>query len=193
MYSNNNYLCLNIAELLRKYSKEELQSKFDNFTCNKNKEIEMFIKNNAIDFSLKHQSVSYIIFDTKTQDVVAYFALSIKPIRFDINRLSNTALKRLQRISEVDLIDNSITPSAYLIAQLGKVDNAKIDINDIFYFLDNNIIDIQNACGGVVEFLESENNDKLVKMYQDIGFKTFNIRKSKSGEDRKLIQMYRLI
>ena len=193
MYSNNNYLCLNIAELLRKYSKDELQSKFDNFTCNKNKEIEMFIKNNAIDFSLKHQSVSYIIFDTKTQDVVAYFALSIKPIRFDINRLSNTALKRLQRISEVDLIDNSITPSAYLIAQLGKVDNAKIDINDIFYFLDNNIIDIQNACGGVVEFLESENNDKLVKMYQGIGFKTFNIRKSKSGEDRKLIQMYRLI
>lgn len=109
------------------------------------------------------------------------------------NRLSNTALKRLQRISEVDLIDNSITPSAYLIAQLGKVDNAKIDINDIFYFLYNNIIDIQNACGGVVEFLESENNDKLVKMYQGIGFKTFNIRKSMSGEDRKLIQMYRLI
>ena len=193
MYNYKNYLCLNIFELLRKYSIEELQEKFDSFSCQKNKEIELFIKNNAINFSLKHQSVLYIIFDTTTNSVVAYFALSIKPIRFNINALSNTALKRLQRISDVDLIDNSITPSAYLIAQLGKVDSSKIDIHDIFYFLDNNIIDIQNACGGVVEFLESENNDKLIKMYQDKGFKTFNIRKSKSGEDRKLIQMYRLI
>ena len=193
MYSYKNYLCLNISELLKKYNKEELQVKFDDFSCSKNKEIELFIRNNAINFFVKHQSVSYIIFDTITNCVVAYFALSIKPIRFDINSLSNTTLKRLQRISEVDSIDNSITPSAYLIAQLGKADNSKIDINDIFYFLDNNVIDIQNACGGVVEFLESENNEKLISLYQNKGFKTFNIRKSKSGEDRKLIQMYRLI
>ena len=61
----------------------------------------------------------------------------------------------------------------------------------MFYFLDNNINDIQNACGGVVEFLESENNDKLIALYQNRGFKIFNIRKSKSGEERKLVQMYR--
>lgn len=193
MYNYKNYLCFSISELLRRYSKEELQTKFNVFSCQKNKEIELFIKNNSISFSLKHQSVSYIIFDTTVNRVVAYFALSIKPIRFDINTLSNTALKRLERISEVDLIDNTITPSAYLIAQLGKSDDAQIDINDIFYFLDNNIIDIQNACGGVVEFLESENNDKLIALYQNRGFKIFNIRKSKSGEERKLVQMYRLI
>ncbi|MBR0039124.1 MAG: hypothetical protein IJP71_03890 [Lachnospiraceae bacterium] len=193
MYNYKNYLCFSISELLRKYSKEELQTKFNAFSCQKNKEIELFIKNNSISFSLKHQSVSYIIFDTTVNRVVAYFALSIKPIRFDITTLSNTALKRLERISEVDLIDNTITPSAYLIAQLGKSDDAQIDINDIFYFLDNNIIDIQNACGGVVEFLESENNDKLIALYQNRGFKIFNIRKSKSGEERKLVQMYRLI
>ena len=193
MYNYKNYLCFSISELLRKYSKEELQTKFNVFSCQKNKEIELFIKNDAINFSLKHQSVSYIIFDTTVNRVVAYFALSIKPIRFDINTLSNTALKRLERISEVDLLDNTITPSAYLIAQLGKSDDAQIDINDIFYFLDNNIIDIQNACGGVVEFLESENNDKLIALYQNRGFKIFNIRKSKRGEERKLVQMYRLI
>ena len=60
----------------------------------------------------------------------------------------------------------------------------------------NELLEIYEAkklCGGVIEFLESENNDKLINMYQDIGFKTFNIRKSKSGEERKLVQMYRLI
>ena len=38
-----------------------------------------------------------------------------------------------------------------------------------------------------------KNSDKLISLYQNKGFKTFNIRKSKSGEERKLIQMYRLI
>ena len=42
-------------------------------------------------------------------------------------------------------------------------------------------------------FSLSENNEKLVSLYQRRGFKIFNIRKSKSGEERKLIQMYRLI
>lgn len=45
----------------------------------------------------------------------------------------------------------------------------------------------------MIEFLEAENETKLIKLYENRGFKIFNIRKSKSGEDRKLIQMYRLI
>ena len=44
-----------------------------------------------------------------------------------------------------------------------------------------------------MEFLELENTEKLIKLYQNKGFKTFNIRKSKNGKERKLIQMYRLI
>ncbi len=99
----------------------------------------------------------------------------------------------MSRIADVNYENNTITPAAFLIAQLGKKDNSDINIDEIFYFLDKNIIDIQNACGGVVEFLESENNDKLLSLYKNKGFKIFNIRKSKSGEERKLIQMYRLI
>ncbi len=70
---------------------------------------------------------------------------------------------------------------------------ADINIDAIFEIIDIVVSKIQKSCGGVVEFLESENEEKLVNMYQDKGFKTFNIRKSKSGEDRKLVQMYRLI
>jgi hypothetical protein len=66
-------------------------------------------------------------------------------------------------------------------------------IFEIFYFLDKNIIDIQNSCGGVVEFLESENNSKLIDMYQNKGFRVFNIRQSSGSGERKLVQMYRLI
>ena len=86
-----------------------------------------------------------------------------------------------------------MNPAAYLIAQLGKCDGANINIDAIFEVIDIVVSRIQKSCGGVVEFLESENEEKLVNMYQSKGFKTFNIRRSKSSEDRKLIQMYRLI
>lgn len=44
MYNYKNYLCFSISELLRKYSKEELQTKFNVFSCQKNKEIETIYK-----------------------------------------------------------------------------------------------------------------------------------------------------
>ena len=193
MYTRNNYVCASIPELLSYYSYEEIQSMLYDFVCAKNNEIENFLKQYAIEFVKKCQAISYVIFDTNKSEVVAYFTLTVKPICFEIESLSNTTLKRMERIAEINYENNTITPAAYLIAQLGKKDNSNINIEEIFYFLDKNIVDIQNACGGVVEFLESENNEKLITLYQNKGFKTFNIRKSKSGEERKLVQMYRLI
>ena len=193
MYTKDNYVCVSIPELSFDYSYEEIQNMLYDFVCTKNNEIERFLKVDAIEFVKKCQAISYVIFDTNINKVVAYFTLAVKPICFEIKTLSNTTLKRMERIAEINFENNTITPAAYLVAQHGKKDNSNIYIDDIFYFLDKNIIDIQNACGGVVEFLESEDNDKLINLYQNRGFKTFNIRKSKSGADRKLVQMYRLI
>ena len=193
MYKKDNFACLSIPELSNSISYDDMQNKFNNFVCSKNLEIENFLHENAIEFAKKNQAISHIILDTSSEDVIAYFTLTIKPICFEIGKLSKTALKRFERMAEIDFNNNTITPAAYLIAQLGKKDSSDISLVDIFYFVDKCVLDIQNFCGGVVEFLESENNEKLIDMYKDKGFKTFNIRKSKSGEDRKLVQMYRLI
>jgi len=136
--------------------------------------------------------MTYLLFD-RNRDVIAYFALSVKPISIKCEQLSNNELKKLLRIAEIDINDNSLNPSAYLIAQLGKKDGSIINLDMIFKFVNYYINAAQDICGGVVEFLESENNDRLIQLYKDKGFKIFNIRKSKSGEERKLIQMYRLI
>ena len=133
-----------------------------------------------------------MIYDNK-DNLAAYFTLVIKPISISIETISKTSLNRLLRISDVDIISKTVNPAAYLIAQIGKVDGLNINSDDIFEIIDYYINEFQNGCGGVVEFLESENNEKLISLYQNKGFKTFNIRKSKSGEERKLIQMYRLI
>lgn len=129
----------------------------------------------------------------ENDNIVGYFSLSVNPIIIKSNNLSNRSLNKILRMSDFDEENKTVNPAAYLIAQLGKNDGADINIDAIFEIIDIVVSKIQKSCGGVVEFLESENEEKLVNMYHNKGFKTFNIRKSKSGEDRKLIQMYRLI
>ena len=187
-----NISCFSLNELLKIYNESEICNYLNSFVCTKNQEIELFLKNNSLDFNKKHQAMTYLLFDNN-KNIVAYFALSVKPISIKSERLSNSEIKKLLRITEVDIDDNSLNPSAYLIAQIGKKDNSSIDIDKIFRFVNYYINEAQDICGGVVEFLELENNEKLILLYQSRGFKIFNIRKSKSGEERKLVQMYRLI
>lgn len=192
MYRTNDYDCYSIPELLIDFDEAQMQSVLNGFTSLKNKEIQDFLINNAIEFTKKHQAITYLIFDLKMR-LAGYFTLAIKPVEISVGKLNKSSLKKILRISEIDESDNTVTPSAYLIAQLAKNDNSSINIDDIFEIIDYYISSFQNGCGGVVEFLESENSEKLIDMYKNRGFKTFNIRKSKSGEDRKLVQMYRLI
>lgn len=188
----DNISCFGINELLMINSESEIKSYMDSFVCSKNTEIESYLKNNSLEFNKKHQAMTYLLFD-RDRNIIAYFALSVKPISIKGEQLSNNELKKLLRITEIDINENTLNPSAYLIAQLGKKDNSTINLDTIFKFVNYYINVAQDICGGVVEFLESENNDKLIALYQNKGFKTFNIRKSKSGEERKLVQMYRLI
>ena len=192
MYRTDEYYCYSMPELFSKYDINNIKNNISRFLCSKNLEVQKFLTNNAIEFTVKHQAVTYLIYDN-SNILSAYFTLAIKPIVISVETLSKNNLNRILRISDIDNISNTVNPSAYLIAQLGKADESTININDIFEFINYYINEFQNGCGGVVEFLESESNDKLISIYQSIGFKTFNIRKSKSGEDRKLVQMYRLI
>ena len=46
---------------------------------------------------------------------------------------------------------------------------ADINIDAIFEIIDIVVSKIQKSCGGIVEFLKSENEEKLVSMYQSKG------------------------
>lgn len=193
MITTDKFYCLNIFDLMNTYDRDEVIRLFSKFKCKKNNEIERFLHNNSYDFSVKYQAITYVIYSNDTDDIVGYFSLSIKPIIIKSENMSNRSLNKILRMSDFDEENRTVNPAAYLIAQLGKNDDAEINIDSIFEIIDIVVSKIQKSCGGVVEFLESENNDKLINLYLNKGFKTFNIRKSKSGEDRKLIQMYRLI
>lgn len=54
---------------------------------------------------------------------------------------------------------------------------------------------MQYLCGGVVAFLESSNNEKLLNFYTNNGFSKFDIRKTNptSKESHELVQFLKLL
>ncbi len=92
-------------------------------------------------------------------------------------KISKTQIKSIDGISK-----NVERISAFLIGQIGK--NAAIENNPInLQFILNEIYSVVSAAkaliGGRIIFLECEDNEKLIKHYQDHGFTL--IQDDKSG------------
>ncbi len=67
------------------------------FSCPKNPEVEEFLHKNAIEFTKRNQSVTYLVFDSCTTQLVGYFSLAIKPVSIKLDRISKTTAKKLAR------------------------------------------------------------------------------------------------
>ena len=98
------------------------------FSCPKNPDVERFLKNSAVEFTKKSQSVTYLVFSVESKELLGYFTLALKPLSVRGETVSNTMKRKLLRISELDENSDTYTMSAYLIAQLGK--NYTDGVND---------------------------------------------------------------
>lgn len=59
---------------------EALQQILSEFSCEKNSDVENFLKERAIEFTRKNQSITYLVFHSEDAELVGYFTLTIKPI-----------------------------------------------------------------------------------------------------------------
>ena len=59
---------------------EELRKLLFEFSCDKNPDVERFLKQQSIEFTKKQQSVTYLVFSNADTALVGYFTLAIKPI-----------------------------------------------------------------------------------------------------------------
>lgn len=89
--------------------------------------------------------------------------------------------------------------SAYLIAQLGKnyTDGRDKEITgkELVELAWTVVEEIQYMGGGMVTFLEAENNEKLLSFYRNNRFSQFDTRQttSNSDEPHELVQLLRLL
>lgn len=199
----NDITVFNIREYLSAMDNQglgenELKQVLSEFSCEKNLDVERFLKQQSIEFTKKNQSVTYLVFENENATLVGYFTITIKPISINANNFSNTMKRKIARVSELNEIDGTYTLSAYLIAQLGKnfSDNAseKITGKQLLQAAIDTIKELQYMAGGMVVFLEAENNDKLIKFYEeDNQFKKFSTRNGNSNDGQELIQLLKVL
>lgn len=157
------------------------------------------MKQSSIEFTKKNQSVTYLVFSTEDLKLLGYFTIALKPLTVKGETVSNTTKRKLLRVSEQDKKTDTYTMSAYLIAQLGKnyVDerNNRITGKDLIELAWMVIEEMQYMGGGMVTFLEAENEEKLLSFYCNNRFLQFDTRQTASDldEPHELIQLLRVL
>ena len=169
------------------------------FSCPKNQDVANFFKEERGGIYQK-ESVSYIpcVFRGKQGNAWIFYPC-IKAVVSQGETVSRTTKRKLLRISELDEKSDTYTMSAYLIAQLGKNytngANEKITGKELVELAWTVIEDAQYMLGGIVTFLEAENEEKLLSFYRDNRFSQFDTRQTASDteESHELVQLLRLL
>ena len=141
----------------------------------------------------KNQSVTYLVFSVDSKELLGYFTLALKPLTVKGETVSNTTKKKLLRISELDDKSDTYTMAAYLIAQIGR--EKKITGKELIGLAWMVIEEAQYLVGGMVTFLETEDEEKLLSFYRNNRFSQFDTRQTILGTDEphELVQLLRLL
>ncbi len=171
-----------------------LTEKMRSFSCQKNDDVDDFIRNKAIEAARHCSSITYLVFDRKY--LIGYFTLAVKYLRIDIPKLSKTQQKKLTGAT----IEKDVAHiAAYLLAQIGKNSklpenvSRKIKKNCLIKLAEEQVFDIQKKIGGKCFFLECEPDVKLLEYYQKNGFQEMSERSTKSHNPRQLRVMFKFI
>ena len=204
MLIKDKYIKINIREYLALGADDDagepaLDRLLSEFSCPKNPDVEHFLKSNCVEFTKKNQSVTYLVMSMEKGELLGYFTIALKPLTVRDEMISNTVKRKIKRVSEFDSQTNSYTMSAYLIAQLGKnyTDgrNKEITGAELLELAWSVIEDMQYRGGGMVVFLEANNEEKLLSFYRNNKFRQFDTRltASKEAEPHELVQLLRLL
>lgn len=205
MQQNDRFTVINIREYLKndgdadQLCEDELKQILAEFSCSKNQDVEYFLKTQAIDFTKKNQSVTYLVFATDDAQLLGYFALTIKPITVSNESFSNTARKKLSRVSTLNEKEHTYSLAAYLIAQLGKnyadEANTRITGAELLALAMSQIEQLQYQVGGMVVFLEANDEERLLSFYRNNRFLPFDrrITEKENREPHELVQLLRLL
>ncbi len=204
MPTTDKFFAINIRKYLALGDDDEagepaLVKLLSGFSCPKNPDVERFLKKSAVEFTKKNQSVTYLVFSKDNGEMLGYFTLALISLIIRGETVSNTTKKKLLRVSELDEKSDTYTMSAYLIAQLGKnyADGRekKITGKDLIELAWIIIEKTQYMFGGMVTFLEAENEEKLLSFYRNNRFSQFDTRQTAAGKDEphELVQLLRLL
>ncbi len=184
MLSVNDVSVIHILDLCNAQGKEETQEFIDTFASPLNSDIELFLKQKAINFSEGKLSVTYLVVENEDALLLGYFTLTHKSLEIDEEGLSNSTKKKLTRYGSYDPGRKMYSVSAFLLAQFGKnygLDRDKrIDGRVLMKVAMSTLAQIRYLIGGGIVYLDCEKEKKLMRFYEseDVGYKRFGERTS---------------
>lgn len=199
MNIDQKYQSINLLDLIEMEGESAVNARLSSFACPKNPDVENFLQRHAAEFTRKSQSVTYLVMDVEALNIVGYYTLAIKPLAIPAGSISKTLAKKVARVSTLDSAGQIYSTAAYLIAQLGK--NSDLPVEKciegrmLLHIAMNEISLLKRRIGGLIQFLECEDNAFLLNFYQSNGFQVFDTRVTSSeyGTAHKLYQLLRKI
>ena len=91
---SDRYYHLNIREYLEQNNPEDikaLQGFISDFTCPRNPDVERFLKNSAVEFTKKSQSVMYLVFSSEDEEKLLTFYRKNNFQRFETKTTSRAS------------------------------------------------------------------------------------------------------
>ena len=175
---------LTISEFEDIVGSDALADTLARFSCPLNKEVESYLKDSsrAVQSSQMSSSVTYLAFDSRSNDLLGYFTLMMKAYSVKSDALNSANKRLIRRFSEIDSSGN-FTAAVYLIAQIGKnfalPEEDQIEGSELLMAAMNVFCETKKAIGGKLVMVEREaDRPKLLEFYNDNGFKSWTTRRN---------------
>lgn len=172
---------------------EKAQELISIFNCEKDIDIENFLKEKAILFEKLGKSRTYFIFneDEKEFKILAYFTLALQVLKLPEEFLSGRRTKALDGFSS-KIKGAKITEfPTILIGQVGKNDLYKELISglEVMEYCLWTIFEGQAVLGGRIIMLECKDIPYIIDLYERFGFQKLE----KDYEKGELLQMIKIL
>ena len=171
-----------LTAIERSLGADKLAELISRFACPVNSDVEDYLRNpkRAINNSHLSSSITYLVLNSQTGDLLGYFTLMIKAYSVESSQLNSKNRRLIERFSEVNKQGKSIVP-VYLIAQLGKnfalSKDKQIAGVDLLKLALDRFNNVKSEIGGKLVMVEREaNRPKLLEFYNNNGFKSWTQR-----------------
>jgi thiol-disulfide isomerase/thioredoxin len=194
-----------LQEFLDEAGEKTVKEVLSGFLCPLNPDVELFLRNKAIDFAKQGIAQTHLVFAPyKGKPVlVGYFTFANKFIVFrNVSAVSRTTFRRLSKFARFEPGIKALCMSLPLLAQLGKnYANEYCKLISGAELLDmaiTKVSQIQMDLGGRFVYLECEDKPKLLEFYSKYGFCEFDHRpldpdESDTLSGEYLVQMIKYI
>ena len=184
------FIQIRLSDMLSELGENQVKSILSSFVCEKNKDVQMFLRDKAIEFSKQGLAKTTLVYwvsdDGVEKYLVGYFTVASKYLCVSKDSISKSLAKKMNAHGTFNSNTREYIVPAPLIAQLGKNfadgNNYLISGAELLQMAVDKVKSIQEELGGKFVYLECETKEKLVQFYNNNGFTEFGRRRKDRDE-----------